>query len=87
MPRPLSTHGKDPVTIVQEAGWTPGSICTGAENLTPTEIRSPGRPALSLSLYQLSYAAHGMYVYSTNAALWKSPHSAIYRLIKLQMKS
>ena len=27
--------GKDPVPIVQEAGWTPGPIWTGAENLTP----------------------------------------------------
>jgi len=25
--------GKDPVPIVQEAGWTPGPVWTGAENL------------------------------------------------------
>jgi hypothetical protein len=31
--RPHSTHGKDPVPIVQEAGWTPGPVWTGAENL------------------------------------------------------
>jgi hypothetical protein len=41
-PRPLSTSGKDPVPIVQEAGWAPG-----AENLAPTGIRSPDRPARS----------------------------------------
>jgi hypothetical protein len=35
MPRPLSTHGKDPVPILQEAGWAPGLVWTGAENLTP----------------------------------------------------
>jgi hypothetical protein len=35
MPRPLSTHGKDPVPIVQEAGWAPGLVWTGAENLPP----------------------------------------------------
>ena len=29
-----------------------------AENLAPTRIRSPDRPALSQSLYQLSYPAH-----------------------------
>jgi hypothetical protein len=29
-----------------------------AENLVPTEIRSPGRPARSQSLYRLSYRAH-----------------------------
>jgi hypothetical protein len=44
-PRPLSTPGKDPVPIVQEAGWAPGPVWTGAENLAPTGIRSPGRPA------------------------------------------
>ena len=33
MPRPLFTPRKDPVPIVQEAGWTPGPVWTGAENL------------------------------------------------------
>jgi hypothetical protein len=33
--------GKDPVSIVQEAGWAPGPVCTGAENLAPTKIRCP----------------------------------------------
>jgi len=32
-PRPLFTHGKDTVPIVQEAGWAPGPVWTGAENL------------------------------------------------------
>jgi hypothetical protein len=57
-PRPLSTPSKDPVPIVQEAGWAPESIWTGAENLAPTGIRSPIRPARSQSLYLLSYPAH-----------------------------
>jgi hypothetical protein len=35
MPWPLSTPGKDPVPIVQEAGWAPGPVRTGAENLAP----------------------------------------------------
>jgi len=26
MPRPLFTTGKDPVPIVQEAGWAPGPV-------------------------------------------------------------
>jgi len=34
-PRPLFTPGKDPVTIVQEAGCAPGPVWTGAENLAP----------------------------------------------------
>ena len=53
--RPLFTPGKDPVPIVQEAGWAPGSVWTGGENLGPTGIRSPDRPARSQSLYRLSY--------------------------------
>ena len=28
--------GKDPVPIVQEAGWASGPVWTGAENLAPT---------------------------------------------------
>jgi hypothetical protein len=39
----------------QEAGWAPGPVWTGAENLAPTGIRSPDRPARSQSLYRLSY--------------------------------
>ena len=34
-PRPLFTSGKDPVPIVQEAGWAPGPVWTGTENLVP----------------------------------------------------
>jgi len=36
---------KDLVPIVQEAGWASGPVWTGAENLAPTRIRSPNRPA------------------------------------------
>jgi len=57
MPRPLFTPGKDPVPIVQEAGWAPGPVSTGAENLAPTRIRSPDHPARSQSLYRLHYPA------------------------------
>ena len=30
------TPGKDPVPIVQEAGWASGAVWTGEENLAPT---------------------------------------------------
>jgi len=53
-PRPLSPQERDPVPIIQEAGWAPGPVWTGAENLAPTGIRSPDRPARSESLYRLS---------------------------------
>jgi len=46
-PWPLFTPGKDQVPIVQEAGWAPGPVWTGAENLASTGIRSPDRPARS----------------------------------------
>ena len=41
------TPGKEPVPIVQETVWAPGPVWTGAENLPPTGIRSPDRPARS----------------------------------------
>jgi len=34
--RPHFTPGKDPVPILQEVGWAPGSVWTGAKNLVPT---------------------------------------------------
>ena len=37
-PRPHFTPGKDPVPIVQEVGWAPGPVWTGAENLAPTVL-------------------------------------------------
>jgi len=48
------TPGKDPVTIVQDAGWASGPFWTSAENLAATGIRSPDRPARSESPYRLS---------------------------------
>ena len=56
--RPLFTPGKEPVPIVHEAGWAPGPVWTGAENLASTGIRSPDRPARSQSLYRLRYPSH-----------------------------
>ena len=50
-PLPLYPR-KDSVPIVLEA---PGPVWTGAENLAPTGIGSPTRPARSESLYRLSY--------------------------------
>jgi hypothetical protein len=63
-PRALFTPGKDPVPIVQEAGWDPGPVWTGAPNKT----RPPNRPARCQSL---SYPAH---VIQT----WPAAHTAFY---------
>jgi hypothetical protein len=56
-PRPgrFTPVERDPVPIVQEAGWAPGPVWTAVENLAPTGIRSPDRPARSESQYRLSY--------------------------------
>ena len=43
-----STPGKDPVPIVQEAGWAPDPVWTGAENL------APDRPARNETLHRLN---------------------------------
>jgi len=56
-PRPLFTPGNDPVSIVQEAGWVPGPVWTGAENFGPTGTLSPDLSPRSQSLYWLSYPA------------------------------
>jgi len=61
-PRPHFTRGKDPVPIVQEAGWAPGPVWTGGKS-RPYRDSIPDRPARSQSLYRLSYRAH-IYVYT-----------------------
>jgi hypothetical protein len=43
---------RDPVSVVQEAAWAPGPFWTSKENLAPTGIRFPDRPARSQSLYE-----------------------------------
>ena len=48
------TRGKDPVPILQEAGWVSEPFWTGAGNLAPTGILSPNRPARSELLYKLT---------------------------------
>ena len=49
------TPRKDSVLIVEEAGWAPGTVWTGAENLAPTGIRFTDRPARCESLYRLGH--------------------------------
>jgi len=56
-PRPQFTPGKDPVPILQEAGWAPGPVWTGRKS-RPHRDSIPDRPARSQSLYWLSCRAH-----------------------------
>ena len=49
------TPRETPGTHCIEAGWAPGPVWTGVENMAFTGIRSPDRPASSKSLHLLSY--------------------------------
>jgi len=46
MSRPHFTPGKDPVPILQEAGWAPGPVWTGGKS-RPHRDSIPDRPARS----------------------------------------
>ena len=53
-PRPLYSWERPGTHCI--GGWVgPTAFWTGAENLAPSRIRSPDRPARSQSLYRLSY--------------------------------
>jgi len=54
--RPHFTPGKDPVPILQEAGWAPGPVWTGGKSRLHRDS-IPDRPGRSQSLYRLSYTA------------------------------
>jgi len=56
-PWPHFILGKDPVPILQEAGWAPGSVWTGGKS-GPRRDSILDRPARSQSLYRLSYPVH-----------------------------
>ena len=53
-PRLRFAPGKDPVPILQEAGWALGPVWTGGKS-HPHRDSIPDRPARSQSLYRLSY--------------------------------
>ena len=57
MLRPHFIRGKDPVPIVQEAGWAPGPVWMGGKSRHHRDS-IPDRPARSESVYRLSYRAH-----------------------------
>ena len=61
--------GKDPVPIVQEAGWTPRPVWIGAENLAP-----PGFDPRTVQLVGSRYPAHVIinyfYKYSAIGPVW-----------------
>jgi len=52
-----TTPGKDPIPILQEAGWAPGPVWTVGKS-RPHWDSIPDRPAHSQSLYRPSYPTH-----------------------------
>jgi len=61
-PRPHFTPGKDPVPILQKAGWASGPVWTGGKS-RPYRDSVPERPAHSQSLYRLSHRARLIILY------------------------
>jgi hypothetical protein len=51
--RPLYSREKDPIPLLQEAGWASGPVWTSAEYLALIGIRFPDLTARSESLYRL----------------------------------
>ena len=76
---PHFTPGKDPVPIVQEAGWAPGPVWTGGKS-RPRRDSIPDRPARSQSLYRLSYPAHTLVTYAIYNNMYISPTSVFKRV-------
>ena len=74
--------GKEPGPIVQEAGWAPGLVWRGAENLASTGIRSPNLRARSESLYGLSYPGP-YYTHVTGQKCVVKLHSDIFKFFLL----
>ena len=70
-PRPHFTPGKDPVPILQEAGWAPGPVWSGGKS-RPHRDSIPDRPARSQLLYRLSYPAHIYFYVPGN--YWRTIH-------------
>ena len=52
-PRTLYPRERNLVPTVEEAGWALGPVWSGTENLAPTGVRNPDRPACSESLHRI----------------------------------
>jgi len=86
MPRPHFTPGKDPVPILQEAGWAPASVWTGGKS-RPHWDSIPDRPARSQSLYRLSYPARNIYIYTRTHTYTASKLSKSDRIVQTFRKN
>jgi hypothetical protein len=70
------TPGKDPIPFVQEAGWAPGLVWTGKENLPSPPEFDPGTVQHVASRYtDWAIPAHGLKhvaVYSVDTEMLKN---------------
>ena len=73
-PRPHFTPRKDPVPILQEAGWAPGPVWTDGKS-RPHRDSNPDRSARGQSLYRLSYPAHLLRIREVKIFCWDSRYS------------
>ena len=80
-PRPQFTPGKNPVPILQEAGWAPGPVWTGGKS-RPHRDSIPDRPARSQSPYRLSHPAQSkeISVYHYLHTAWKEVKQLLYMI-------
>jgi len=69
-PRPHFTSRKDPAPILQEAGWAPGPVWTGAENLVPTGIRSRTFQPVVSPYTDWATGPTFIYIYDNNYKKW-----------------
>jgi len=61
-PRPHFIPGRDPVPIVQEAGWAPAPVCTGGKS-RPHRDSIPERPARSSVAIPTELPGARIYIY------------------------
>ena len=83
-PRPHFIPRKDPVPIVQKAGWAQGPVWTGGKS-RPHRDSIPDRPARSQSLYRLSYPAH-RWIWVVKLNTGKEPRYPISRIMRAPEK-
>jgi len=71
------TSGNETGTIVQDTGWAPGTIWTGAEYLAWIAVLSSG-PARCVSLYRLSYLGPRFLPQDNSRKLGRSENEYLY---------
>ena len=71
MPRPLHP-GKDPVPMVQETGWAPGPVWTGAKNLAHLHTGFDSRTVQPVASRYTGWAipAPELYIFVSFAGVW-----------------